>query len=70
MRQQQQMPMAQAQQPMPQSMPAAQPMPQTQMPQVKPDSVHAGYLSKTMPIIAAIVAENPSYQQHVGSCIF
>jgi hypothetical protein len=63
MRQQQQMPM-------PQSMPAAQPMPQTQMPQVKADSVQANFLSKTMPIIAAIVAENPSYQQHVGSCIF
>jgi hypothetical protein len=53
-------------------MPVAQPMPtaQAQMPKVQPGSVEQAYLTKTMPIIAAIVAENPSYQQHVGSCIF
>jgi hypothetical protein len=42
------------------------------MPQAMPkaDSISGQYLSKTMPILNAIVAENPMYQQHVGSCIF
>ena len=58
------------QQQMPQAMPAAQPMPVPNMQKAPINSVEANYLSKTMPIFSAIIAENPNYQQHVGSCIF
>ena len=34
------------------------------------DAESAAYLAKTMPIVPAIIAENPNYQQHLGSCIF
>ena len=34
------------------------------------DAESAAYLARTMPIVPAIIAENPNYQQHVGSCIF
>jgi hypothetical protein len=34
------------------------------------DEVQVAYLAKTMPILPAILSENPNYQQHVGSCIF
>ncbi len=69
---QQQMPMAQQMAQAQQAMPAAQPMPQAMPPaaQKQANDIASQYLQKTMPILAAIVQENPSYQQHVGSCIF
>ena len=45
-------------------------MPAPQMNMNTKDETSQSYLAKTMPILPAILAENPSYQQHVGSCIF
>jgi len=32
--------------------------------------IHQDYLSKTMPILNAIVEQNPNYKQQVGSVIY
>jgi len=58
----QQMPPAMNQAPQPQMMPPANGMPK--------DAESAAFLAKTMPILPAIMTENPNYQQHVGSTIF
>ena len=47
--------------PMPMAVSAGMPMP------MAPKSgIHADYLTKTMPILNAIVEQNPNYKQHVG----
>jgi hypothetical protein len=51
--------------PMPMAVSAGMPMP------MAPKSgIHADYLTKTMPILNAIVEQNPNYKQHVGSIIY
>lgn len=51
--------------PMPMNVGAGMPMP------MAPKSgIHADYLTKTMPILQAIVEQNPNYKQHVGSIIY
>lgn len=73
------MPSAQHQNSMPpvQQMPAAMNAPSMMPPvasnvgaNMPKDAASIEYLAKTMPILPAILSENPNYQQIVGSCIF
>lgn len=69
MRQQQPMPQAPSQH-MPAPMGMPQPAPQQAAPMGGMEKVASEYVAKTMPIINAIVPNNPAYQQIVGSNIF
>ena len=61
--------------PMPMPVAGGMPMPMTvgagmPMPMAPKSGIHTDYLTKTMPILNAVVEQNPNYKQHVGSIIY
>lgn len=61
--------------PMPMPVATGLPMPMAgaggmPMPMAAKSGIHTEYLTKTMPILNAVVEQNPNYKQHVGSIIY